>query len=69
MDAGCRTFCGAFVTVGFVISGSVPNLFGEQGTAVLIGAWVQELGMLVALVGGLVALTARRGRDEPATAP
>ena len=47
---------GLFVTVGFLISptGS-SNLAGEAGTRVAIGQGVQVIGVLTALVAGVVA--------------
>jgi hypothetical protein len=55
---GVGAFGGLFVTVGFVISGSVPNLFGADGTSVLIGSWVQLLGVLTAFGAGVIATSA-----------
>jgi hypothetical protein len=57
-------FMGLFVTVGFVISGSVPNLFGRDGLIVLVGTWIQMVGVLTALVAGLIA--ARANYPTPA---
>jgi len=51
-------FMGLFVTVGFVISGGPPNLFGRDGTSVLIGTWIQMLGVLTALIAGVMATRA-----------
>jgi protein-S-isoprenylcysteine O-methyltransferase Ste14 len=56
--AAVGAFGGLFVTVGFVISGSVPNLFGADGTSVLIGSWVQLLGVLTAFGAGVIATSA-----------
>ncbi len=61
---GVGAFGGLFVTFGFVISGSVPNLFGADGTNVLIGSWVQSLGVLTAFVAGTVATRANYGRHS-----
>ena len=47
-------FLGLFVTVGFVASGSPPNLFGRDGTSVAIGTWIQLLGVLTALITGVI---------------
>ena len=55
---GVGVFGGLFVTVGFVISGSVPNLFGADGTNVLVGSWLQLIGVLTALITGVVATRA-----------
>jgi hypothetical protein len=51
-------FLGLFVTVGFVASGGPPNLFGRDGTAVLIATWIQMTGVLTALVAGVTATRA-----------
>jgi predicted cation transporter len=48
-------FLGLFVTVGFVISGGLPNLVGREGTSVAIGTWIQMAGVLTALIAGVVA--------------
>jgi hypothetical protein len=48
-------FLGLFVTVGFVASGGPPNLVGRDGTSVAIGTWIQLLGVLTALVAGVIA--------------
>jgi hypothetical protein len=48
-------FGGLFVTVGFVLSGSLPNLLGADGTSVLVGSWVQLLGVLTAFIAGVLA--------------
>lgn len=55
---GVGAFGGLFVTVGFVLSGAVPNLFGANGTNVLVGSWLQLIGVLTALVGGVIAVRA-----------
>jgi len=51
-------FMGLFVTVGFVVSGGPPNLFGRDGTSVLIGTWIQLMGVLTALIAGVIATRA-----------
>ncbi len=64
-----RAFLGLFVTVGFVISGGMPNLVGGDGSSFLgtanaverdtlgtvIGTWIQTIGALTALIAGFVA--------------
>jgi len=55
-------FLGLFVTVGFVVSGGPPNLFGRDGTSVLIGTWIQMLGVLTALIAGVIATRANYRR-------
>ena len=51
-------FLGLFVTVGFVASGGPPNVFGEDGTSVAIGTWIQMTGVLTALIAGVFATRA-----------
>jgi hypothetical protein len=60
-------FLGSFVTVGFVISGSPPNLLGRDGTNVLIGTWIQMVGVVTALVAGVIATRANY-RKQPQAA-
>jgi hypothetical protein len=55
---GVGAFLGLFVTVGFVASGGPPNLFGEDGTSVAIGTWIQMAGVLTALIAGVIATRA-----------
>jgi hypothetical protein len=55
---GVGAFLGLFVTVGFVASGGPPNLFGEDGTSVAIGTWIQMTGVLTALIAGVIATRA-----------
>jgi hypothetical protein len=63
-------FLGLFVTVGFVISGSPPNLLGRDGTSVLIGTWIQMVGVVTALVAGVIATRANyRKQAQPAPRP
>jgi hypothetical protein len=51
---------GLFVFVGFLISPTGrPNLLGEAGTSVAIGQAIQLIGVLTALVAGVIAV--RRG--------
>jgi hypothetical protein len=72
---GVGVFLGLFVTVGFLISPTgVSNLAGEAGTSVAIGQGIQVIGVLTALVAGVVATWAnyrksdrarvRRGRSD-----
>jgi hypothetical protein len=51
-------FLGLFITVGFVASGGPPSLFGEHGTGVAIGTWIQMAGVLTALASGVIATRA-----------
>jgi hypothetical protein len=48
-------FVGLFLTVGFVASGSVSYLIDAGRPGVLAGAWVELLGVLTALVAGVIA--------------
>ena len=57
-------FLGLFVTVGFVASGGPPNLFGRDGTSVAIGTWIQLIGVLTALIAGVMA-TGINYRKQP----
>jgi hypothetical protein len=56
-------FLGLFVTVGFLASGGLPNLVGREGTGVAIGSWIQMVGVLTALVAGVMA-TRANNRDQ-----
>jgi hypothetical protein len=60
-------FLGLFVTVGFVASGGPPNLFGRDGTSVAIGTWIQLLGVLTALVAGVIATRINYRKQPQAT--
>jgi hypothetical protein len=52
-------FLGLFVTVGFLISPTgLTNLFGRVGTSVAIGQGIQVIGVLTALIAGMVATLA-----------
>ena len=56
---GVGAFLGLFVLVGFLISPSgVPNLLGRNGTSVAIGQGIQVIGVLTALVAGVIATRA-----------
>jgi hypothetical protein len=55
---GVGAFLGLFVTVGLLASGGPPNLFGRDGTSVAIGTWIQMVGVLTALVAGVIATRA-----------
>jgi hypothetical protein len=51
-----------FVTVGFVVSGSPPNLVGRDGSNVAIGTWIQMIGVLIALIAGVISRGPTTGR-------
>jgi hypothetical protein len=58
-----------FVTLGFLISGGLPNLVGGDGSTffgtpnpierdtlgTIIGTWIQMIGVLTALIAGMIA--------------
>jgi hypothetical protein len=48
-------FAGLFLFVGFFASGALGNLLDPSRFGVLVGAWIQFLALIVAVVGGLVA--------------
>ena len=50
---------GLFVTVGFLISPTgLSNLVGDAGTSVAIGQGTQAIGVLGALIAGVMAMRA-----------
>ncbi len=52
-------FLGLFVTVGFLISpDGLSNLVGDAGTSVAIGQGIQVIGVVIALIAGVVATRA-----------
>jgi hypothetical protein len=56
---GVGAFLGLFVTVGFLISPTgLTNLFGQAGTSVAIGQGIQVIGVLTALIAGVIATRA-----------
>jgi hypothetical protein len=60
-------FLGLFVTVGFVASGGPPNLFGRDGINVAIGTWIQLIGVLTALLAGVIATRINYRKQPQAT--
>jgi hypothetical protein len=46
---------GLFLLVGFFASGAVGNLLDPSRFGVLVGAWIQFLSVIVAVVAGTVA--------------
>ena len=76
---GVGAFLGLFVTCGFLISGGVPNFLGADGSTLfgtpnpvgrdtlgtVVGTWSQMLGVLTALIAGVVAT--RNNYRKPAT--
>ena len=77
---GVGAFMGLFVTLGFLISGGIPNLLGGDGSSffgtpnpvdrdtlgTVIGTWIQMIGVLTALVAGVIAT--RNNYRKPAQA-
>jgi hypothetical protein len=56
---GVGAFLGLFVLVGFLISPSGrSNLLGQAGAGGAIGQAIQMLGVLTALIGGVIATRA-----------
>ena len=56
---GVGAFLGLFVIVGFLISPTgLTNLFGRAGTSVAIGQGIQVIGVLTALIAGVIATRA-----------
>jgi hypothetical protein len=60
-------FLGLFVIVGFLISPTgLTNLFGQAGTSVAIGQGIQVVGVLTALIAGVIATRANYRRPANA---
>jgi hypothetical protein len=56
---------GLFLLVGFFASGAVGSLLDPSRLGVLVGAWVQFLAVIVAVVAGIVATVQNyRGRTS-----
>jgi hypothetical protein len=56
---GVGAFLGLFVLVGFLISPTgLSNLSGEAGTSVAVGQGIQVVGVLTALIAGVIATRA-----------
>ena len=66
---GVGAFLGLFVTLGFLVSGGIPNLVSGDGSTffgtpnpigrdtlgTIIGTWIQMIGVLTALIAGMIA--------------
>jgi hypothetical protein len=66
---GVGAFLGLFVMVGFLLSPTgLSNLFGEAGVSVAIGQGIQVVGVLTALIAGVIA-TRANCRKSAATPP
>ena len=62
-------FLGLLVTLGFLVSGGIPNLVSGDGSTffgtpnpigrdilgTIIGTWIQLIGVLTALIAGMIA--------------
>jgi hypothetical protein len=65
---GVGAFLGLFVFAGFLISPTgLSNLFGQAGTSVAIGQGIQVIGVLTALIAGVI--TTRANYRNQAQAP
>jgi hypothetical protein len=65
---GVGAFLGLFVFAGFLISPTgLSNLFGKAGTGVAIGQGIQVIGVLSALIAGVI--TTRANYRKQAQAP
>jgi hypothetical protein len=63
---GVGAFLGLFVLVGFLISPTgLSNLSGEAGTSVAVGQGIQVVGVLAALVAGVIATRANYQKPAP----
>jgi hypothetical protein len=60
-------FLGLFVAIGFLISPTgMSNLTGDAGTSVAIGQAIQVIGVLMALIAGVVATRANYVKPDRA---
>ena len=78
---GVGAFLGLFVTLGFLISGGLPNLLGGDGRtffgtpnpvdrdtlSTVVGTWIQMIGVLTALIAGVLAT--RKNYRKPTRGP
>ena len=64
---GVGAFVGLFVFVGFLISPTgLSNLSGEAGTGVAIGQGIQVLGVLIAMIAGVITTRANYRKQAQA---
>lgn len=56
---------GAFILVGYFVSGDIVNLVAADNLTILAGKWAQFLAVLVAVPAAAIA--AARPRPQPAT--
>jgi hypothetical protein len=65
---GVGASLGLFVLVGFLISPTgLTNLVGRAGTSVAIGQGIQVIGVLTALIAGVIATRANYRQQAPAS--
>lgn len=65
---GVGALLGLFVLVGFLISPTgLSNLFGEAGRSVAIGQGVQVIGVLTAMIAGVIATRANYRKQAQAS--
>jgi hypothetical protein len=65
---GVGAFLGLFVLTGFLISPTgLGNLFGDAGTGVAIGQGIQVVGVLTALIAGVIATRANYRKQVQAS--
>jgi hypothetical protein len=65
---GVGAFLGLFVLTGFLISPTgLSNLSGDAGTSVAIGQGIQVVGVLTALIAGVIATRANYRKQVQAS--
>jgi hypothetical protein len=66
--AGVGAFLGLFVTVGFLISPlGIPHILGEHGIAKQIGQAIQVIGVVTAMIAGVIATQANYWKRAPSS--
>ena len=61
-------FLGLFVFAGFLISPTgLGNISGQAGPGVAVGQWVQVIGVLAALIAGVIATRANYRKQAQAS--
>jgi hypothetical protein len=66
--SGVGAFLGLFVLTGFLISPTgLSNLSGDAGTSVAIGQGIQVVGVLTALIAGVIATRANYRKQVQAS--
>jgi hypothetical protein len=65
---GLGALLGLFVLVGFLISPTgLSNLFGQAGTSIAIGQGIQVVGVVTALIAGMIATRATYRKQAQAS--